>query len=129
MNNSFPDRCHPRYLNLLKYVTHIIGEPKYKYGQQQQVTVRNLKRSTALERSVLKYSVGVKGFYGYPTSSLGSVVLHYKCNITHITHNNKEYEVCIYYNPPPIKFITLINKMNHNRNTVLERSVIKYYGV
>ena len=27
----------------------------YKYGQQEQVTVRNLNRSTALERSVLEY--------------------------------------------------------------------------
>ena len=40
--------------NLLKYVTNIIGEPKYKYGQQEQVTVRNHNRSTALERSVIK---------------------------------------------------------------------------
>ena len=31
------------------------AEPKYKYGQQEQVTVRNHNRSTALERSVLKY--------------------------------------------------------------------------
>ena len=39
-------------------------------------------------------------------------MLHYKCNITRITLN-KEYEVCTYYNPPPIKFVTLlINKMN-----------------
>ena len=37
------------------YVTNIIAEPKYKYGQQEQVTVRNHKRSIALERSVLKY--------------------------------------------------------------------------
>ena len=37
--------------------THIIGESKYmyKYGQQEQVTVRNHNRRTALERSVLKY--------------------------------------------------------------------------
>ena len=41
--------------NLLKYGTNIIAEPKYKYGQQEQVTVRNHNRSTALERSVLKY--------------------------------------------------------------------------
>ena len=34
---------------------NIIAEPKYKYGQQEQVTVRNHNRSTALERSVLKY--------------------------------------------------------------------------
>ena len=27
----------------------MIAEPKYKYGQQEQVTVRNHNRSTALE--------------------------------------------------------------------------------
>ena len=27
-------------IQLLKYVTHIVGEPTYKYGQQEQVTVR-----------------------------------------------------------------------------------------
>ena len=37
------------------YATHIIGEPKYKYGQQEQVTVRKPNRRTALEQSVLKY--------------------------------------------------------------------------
>ena len=42
-------------IQLPKCVTHIIGEPKYKYGQQEQVTVRDHNRSTALERSVLKY--------------------------------------------------------------------------
>ena len=45
-------------IQLPKYVTHIIGEPKYKYGKQEQVTVRNHNRSTALERSVLKKLVG-----------------------------------------------------------------------
>ena len=55
MNSSFPDRWSFSYLNLTKYVIHIIGEPKYKYGQQEQVTVRNHNRSTALERSVLNY--------------------------------------------------------------------------
>ena len=30
----------------------MLAEPKYKYGQQEQVTVRNHNRSTALERSV-----------------------------------------------------------------------------
>ena len=67
-------------------------------------------------------------FYGIPISPLGSAVLHYKCNITHITPNDTEYELCIYYNPPPIKFVTLINKMNHNRSTALERSIINYGG-
>ena len=67
-------------------------------------------------------------FYGIPVSPLGSAVLHYKCNIKHITHTNKECEVCIYYNPPPIKFDTLINKMNHSRSTALQRSEINYWG-
>ena len=39
----------------LPKLTHIIGEPKCKYGQQEQATVRNHNRSTALKRSVLKY--------------------------------------------------------------------------
>ena len=29
---------------------HIIGEPKYKYGQQEQETVRNHNRSTTFRR-------------------------------------------------------------------------------
>ena len=49
---------------LLKYVTNIIGEPKDKYGQEEQVTVRNHNRSTALERSVLKYWGGGQVFGG-----------------------------------------------------------------
>ena len=55
MNNPFPRQV---VIQLPKYVTHIIGEPKYKYGQQEQVPVRNHNRSTALERSVLKYYSG-----------------------------------------------------------------------
>ena len=39
-------------LQFTKYVTNIIAEPKYKYRHQEQVTVRNHNRSTALERSV-----------------------------------------------------------------------------
>ena len=53
----------------------MIAEPKYKYGQQEQVTVRNHNRSTALERSVLKYwEGGLNRFYGYPTSPPASVI-------------------------------------------------------
>ena len=40
------------YLKFTRYVTNIIAEPKYKYRHQEQVTVRNHNRSTALERSV-----------------------------------------------------------------------------
>ena len=42
MNSSFPNRWSFSYLKFTKYV---IAEPKYKYGQQEQVTVRNHNRS------------------------------------------------------------------------------------
>ena len=54
-----------------------MAEPKNKYEQQEQVTVKNHNRSTALERSVLKYLWGGGGlnlFYGYPTSPSASVM-------------------------------------------------------
>ena len=51
MNSSFPNRWSFSYLKFTKYVTNIIAEPKYKYRHQEQVTVRNHDRSTALERS------------------------------------------------------------------------------
>ena len=63
----FPNRWSFSYLKFTKYVTNIIAEPKYKYGQQDQVTVRNHNRSTALERSVLRYWGGggaLTGFMG-----------------------------------------------------------------
>ena len=41
-----PNRWSFSYLKFTKYVTNIIAEPKYKYGQQEQVTVRNHNRST-----------------------------------------------------------------------------------
>ena len=41
MNSSFQNRWSFSYLKFTKYVTNIIAEPKYKYGQQEQVTVRN----------------------------------------------------------------------------------------
>ena len=61
MNSSFSNRWSFSNLKFTKYVTNIIAEPKYKYGQQEQVTVRNHNRSTALERSVLKYLGGGGG--------------------------------------------------------------------
>ena len=42
-------------LNQSLIISHLIGEPKYKYGQQEQVTVRNHNKNIALEQSVLKY--------------------------------------------------------------------------
>ena len=41
MNSSFPNRWSFSFLKFTKYVTNIIAEPKKKYGQQEQVTVRN----------------------------------------------------------------------------------------
>ena len=71
MNSSFPNRWSFSYLNFTKYVTNmIIGEPKFKYGQQEQVTVRKHNRSIALERSVLKYW-GLKPFLRVPNFALG----------------------------------------------------------
>ena len=45
-------------IQLPKYVSriHVIDEPKYKYGQQEQATARNHNKSTAPERSVSKHS-------------------------------------------------------------------------
>ena len=72
MNSSFPNRWSFSYLKFTKYVTNIIAEPKYKYGQQEQVTVRNHNRSTALERSVLKYwGWGLKPVLRVPNLALG----------------------------------------------------------
>ena len=45
-------------IQLPKYVANIIGEPTYKFEQQEKVILRTHNRSTALERSVLKYWVG-----------------------------------------------------------------------
>ena len=70
---SVPDHCLSFYVT--KYVTNIIAEPKYKYGQQEQVIVRNHNRSTALERSVLKY--------------WGALDCYYKTNL-HITSKEKQ---------------------------------------
>ena len=60
-------------IQLPKYVTHIIGEPKYKYGQQEQVKVRNHSRRTALEPSWgrgdgVGGGGGLNRFNGIPTS-------------------------------------------------------------
>ena len=64
-------------IQLSKFVTQIIGEPKY--GQQEQVTVKNHNRSAALERSVLKYwgwvvRRGLNRFCGLQTSPSASAM-------------------------------------------------------
>ena len=74
MNSSFSNRWSFSYLKFTKYVTNIIAEPKYKYGQQEQVTVRNHNRSTVLERSVKILGGGLNRFYGYPTSPSASIM-------------------------------------------------------
>ena len=64
MNSSFPGRLSFSYLNLTKICHSHKGEPKYKYGQQEQEPIRNHNRNTALERSVLKYLGALSGFTG-----------------------------------------------------------------
>ena len=50
MHSKPNEQLFPRHVFIqlpkLKYITHITGEPKYKYGQQEQATVRNHNRST-----------------------------------------------------------------------------------
>ena len=53
MNSSFPNRWSFSYLKFTKYVTNIIAEPKYKYGQQEQVTVRNHNRSILYRNTLI----------------------------------------------------------------------------
>ena len=84
------------FLRVVQYVTHIVGEPKYKYDQQAQVTrsCKELQHKYCLETVSIKILVlvcvcvgggGLNQFYGIRTSPLRSAVLHYKCNITHNT--------------------------------------------
>ena len=61
-----------------KYVTNIIDEPKYKYGQQEQVTERNHNRGTAWNGQYKNTWVGAGGslnrFYAIPTSPSASIM-------------------------------------------------------
>ena len=82
MNSSFPDRWSFSYLEFTKICHWHNAEPKYKYGQQEQVTVRNHNRSTALERSVLKYWGAKTGFTGsQPRPRLLSWLRTYSCSV------------------------------------------------
>ena len=58
MNSSFTNRWSFSYLKFTKYVTNIIAEPKYKYGQQEQVTIRNQNRSTAFLILFIRLFIG-----------------------------------------------------------------------
>ena len=51
MHGKLNEQLFPRQvvIQLPKYVTHIIGEPKYKCRQQEQVTVRNHNRSMEVD--------------------------------------------------------------------------------
>ena len=71
--------------------TNIVAEPKYKYGQQEQVTVRNHNRSTALERSVLKYwgGGGLKPVLRDPNLTLEfHITIAYKCRFSTVIRNS-----------------------------------------
>ena len=47
----FPKQVVIQLPKIYKYVTNIIAEPKYKYGQQEQVTVRNHNLSFRIART------------------------------------------------------------------------------
>ena len=59
MNSSFPNRWSFSYPKYTKYVTIIIAEPKYKYGQQEQVTVRNPALEVVWRSNVHVFIFGV----------------------------------------------------------------------
>ena len=67
MNSSFPKRWSFSYLKFTKYVTNIIAEPKYKYGQEPQQKYR-------LGTVSLKILGGLNRFYGYPASPSASII-------------------------------------------------------
>ena len=92
MNSSFPNRWSFSYLKFTKYVTNIIAEPKYKYGQQEQVRVMNHNRSTALERSVLKYW-GLKPVLRDPNLALS---FRYMTRIMNNRNRNVKYKTNIW---------------------------------
>ena len=74
MNSSFPNRWSFSYLKFTKYVTNIIAEPKYKYGQQEQVTVRNHQQKYRLGTVSIKILGDLNRFYGIPTSPSASIM-------------------------------------------------------
>ena len=88
----FPKQVVIQLPKIYKYVTNIIAEPKYKYGQQEQVTVRKHNKSTALERSVLNTTGGggLKPVLWYLNLTLSfcfitSIINHRSGNLKHKT--------------------------------------------
>ena len=73
MNSSFPNRWSFSYLKFTKYVTKIIAEPKYKYGQQEQVS-KEPQQKYRLGTVSIKILGGLNRFYGYPTSPSASIM-------------------------------------------------------
>ena len=73
MNSSFPNRWSFSYLKFTKYVTNIIAEPKYKYGQQEQVT-KEPQQKYRLGTVRIKILGGLNRFYWIPTSPSASIM-------------------------------------------------------
>ena len=70
MNSSFQNRWSFCYLKFTKYIPNIIAEPKYKYRQQEQVTVRNHNRSTALKSDFIHFFFMILYMYIAPGQGL-----------------------------------------------------------
>ena len=75
MNSSFPNRWSFSYLKFTKYVTNIIAEPKYKYGQQEQVTTTEVPPWKGQYKNTGGGAGGgFNRFYGIPTSPSASIM-------------------------------------------------------
>ena len=83
MHSSFPNRWSFSYLKFTKYVTNIIAEPKYKYRQQEQVTVRNHNRVPPWNGQY-KNTGGLKPVLRVPNLALSF------CYMTGIMNNRNE---------------------------------------
>ena len=74
MNSFFSITGSFSYLKFTKYVTNIIAEPKYKYGQQEQVTSKEPQQKYRLGTVSIKILGGLNPFYGNPTSPSASII-------------------------------------------------------
>ena len=107
MNSSFPNRWPFSYLKFTKYITNIIAEPKYKFGQQEKATVRNHNRSTLKQLWTLGYpksQVNTNQTVQLRMMSLGFAGCHV---ILEVVSCSNSFKTCII---PHAKAFAAINK-------------------
>ena len=85
MNSSFPNRWSFSYLKFTKYVNNKEAEPKYKYGQQEQVTEGTTTEVPPWNGQYKKYcGRGLKPVIRVPNLALSF------CYMTGIMNNRNE---------------------------------------